>query len=59
MKYNPTSPDNPYNLCPDDDERQTPELNAHISSKSTDSIPSMYNTFMNHPQYINRELLGM
>ena len=59
MRYDPKSQNNPYNLCPDDDERQTPQLQQHILSKSTESIPSMYNTFMNHPKYVNRELLGM
>ena len=58
-KYDPKSQNNPYNLCPDDDERQTPQLLSYISYKSSDSIPSMYNTFMNHPKYIDRELLGM
>jgi len=59
MKYDPKTSNNPYILCPDDDERQTPQLQQHIFSKSTESIPSMYNTFMNHPKYIDRELLGM
>ena len=59
MKYDPRDLNNPYTLCPDDDERQTPQLQQHIFSKSTDSIPSMCNTFLNHAQYIDRELLGM